>query len=187
MSVSLVGIVNTALDHIGQSPITSLSEANPVAEKARRLLPGTLNFVLRAHLWKFAQKRVALAKLKATPAFGYQAQFQLPTDFIRLVKCEPDVPFTVEGRKILCDSPRLAIVYVGHCADPSLFDDAFREALELKLAANMAYGSTASGGLAESLNTRYLAAVREARGYDAREGEGQKFPASAWAAAKLGR
>lgn len=187
MSVSTVDIVNTALDYIGQQPITSLDEASPVAEKARRMWPQALDTVLRAHFWKCAGARLELSEHKEKPAFGFARAYQLPSDFVRLVRTEPEnARCTVEGRLLLTDEPRIAIGYVRRLEDSTLYDAAMRDCLALKLAAMMAFGSAASTALSQDMDARYKERLREAKGYDAMEGEPMSWPESSWAAAKMG-
>ena len=188
MSVSTVDIVNTALDYIGQSTLTSLEEANPVAEKARRLWPVCLDEVLRAHFWKCAGAREKLPRLAARPAFGFESAFQLPGDFLRLIATDPEnARVRVEGRALLADEKEISILYVRRLEDPTQYDSTLRQCLALKMAAMMAYGATASTAFAQGLEAQYRDRLREARAYDSMEGEGPGLPVvSSWAAAKLG-
>lgn len=186
MRASVVDIVNTALDYLGQASITSLDERSPQAARARRMWAGARDSVLRAHIWKCAQKRTQLARLAARPLFGFDYQYQLPPDFLRLVATEPGGRFSVEGDKIMVDSPALAIAYVARIEDAGLFDAALRDCLALKLAAMMAFGVTASTSLSESMEARYRERLREARAFDAREGEPQVYAPSSWANAHRG-
>lgn len=186
MRASVADIVNTALDYLGQSSITGLDERSPQAARARRMWDGARDSVLRAHIWKCAQKRVQLPRLAARPVFGFTYRYQLPPDFLRLVSTNPDARFSVEGDTIMADTPELAIAYVARVEDAGLFDAALRDCLALKLAAMMAYGVTASAALSESLETRYKERLREARAADAREGEAQVYAPSRWAGAHRG-
>jgi hypothetical protein len=187
MPVSTVDIVNTALDYIGQNPLVSLEQASPLAEKARRMWPLALDEVLRAHVWKCAGARARLVELAEKPAFGFARQFQLPPDFVRLIGVQPkDARVRLEGRRVLTDEKTLAIAYVKRLEDPTLYDATLRQCLALKLAAMMSYGATASTALGRELEVIYRDRLREARGYDALEGEGLEWPASSWASAKLG-
>ncbi|SBV99072.1 conserved hypothetical protein [uncultured delta proteobacterium] len=188
MNASVVDIVNTALDYLGQAPIINMEERSPNAARARRMWPGARDGVLRSHIWKCAQKRVRLAKLAARPVFGFAFQYQLPPDFLRLAGTEPgEARFSVEGDRLMADAPELLIAYVARVEDANLFDASLRDCLALKLAAMMAFGATASTALAQSLDAQYRDRLKEARSADAREGEAQihKGPGR-WAAARLG-
>ena len=188
MNASVADIVNTALDYLGQAPIVSFDERSPNAARARRMWAGARDGVLRAHIWKCAQKRVRLARLAARPVFGFAIQYQLPPDFLRLVATEPgNARFSIEGTRIMADVPELCIAYVARVEKANLFDAALRDCLALKLAAMMAYGATASTSLSQALEAQYRDRLKEARSADAREGEPQTHAGPGnWAAARLG-
>ena len=189
MPVSTVDIVNTALDFIGQGNITSMEEASPLAEKARRLWPLCLDEVLRAHFWKCAASRAKLNEMGGSPAFGFARAFTLPGDFVRLIEAAPkDAVVKVEGRALLTDEKSISILYVRRLEDTTLYDATLRLCLALKLAAMMAFGASSSTALAQDMEAKYRDKLREARTYDSMEGPGQEMPQqSTWADAKMGR
>lgn len=186
--ISTVDIVNTALDLIGQGALASLEEASPLAEKARRLWPLCLDEVLRAHFWKCAAARAKLNETAERPAFGFARAFALPGDFVRLVRTEPpDAIVRVEGKSLLTDEKEIGVLYVRRLNDATLYDATLRLCLALKLAALLAFGSSASTALSQEMEARYRDKLREARTYDSMEASGMEPPAPAtWAAAKLG-
>lgn len=185
--MSLLDIINRALDKIGQKPLVSVAETGPNAARVRRMWPGCRDGVLREHPWKCATKRLSLNELKEKPAFGFSRRYQLPPDFLRLVSVYPEGALVeVEGDTLLADARGLALAYVARIENPRLYDAALAEALSLKLAAELAYGTTGSAGLAEQLLAEYRQKLKEARGHDAREGAGQTRTPGRWARAKLG-
>ena len=188
MPVSTVDIVNTALDFIGQGSLTSMEEASPLAEKARRAWPICLKEVLRAHFWKCAARRAKLNELKERPEFAFERAFALPGDFVRLEETDPkNALVRVEGKTLLTNEREIAILYVSFLEDSTLYDASLIVCLALKMAAMMAFGGTASTALSQDMEARYRDKLREARTYDSMEGSGPDLPVvSTWAAAKLG-
>ena len=185
--MSLLDILNRALDKLGQKPLVSVAESGPNAARVRRMWPGCRDAVLREHPWKCAIKRVKLNELKDKPVFGFSRRYQLPPDFLRMVAVEPDLaPVEIEGDTLLSDAEGLALAYVARIENPRLYDAALSEVLSLKLASELAYGTTGSVSLGEQLRAEYQQKLREARGHDAREGAGQVRTPGAWARAKLG-
>lgn len=111
----------------------------------------------------------------------------MPPDFLRLVAVSPEGAIVeVEGDTLLADARGLALAYVARIENPRLYDAALSEALSLKLAAELAYGTTGSTALAEQIRAEYRQKLGEARGHDAREGAGQTQGPGHWARAKLG-
>lgn len=185
--MSLLNILNRALDKLGQKPLVSLEETGPNAARVRRMWPACRDAVLREHPWKCATKRVKLNELKTRPLFGFSHRYQLPPDFLRLVAVEPGrATVEIEGDAILADSAELSLAYVARIENPRLYDAALSEALSLKLASELAYGTTGSAGLSERIQAEYQQKLKEARGHDAREGAGQTWVPGSWVRAKLG-
>lgn len=188
MAEAVLDIVNRALDHIGQQALISMDEPGPDAARVRRLWPQVRDAVLRDHTWKCAMRRVRLNRLKEAPVFGFTARFQLPPDFLRLAGADPaQARVEVEGATLLADVTALSIAYVSRVEDPRLFDAALSECMSLKLAAELAFGSTASVTLAQQMEARYLQRLRDARYYDAGEGAPPLYEPGSWVRAKLGR
>lgn len=187
IAMSLLDILNRALDKLGQKPLVNTAEPGPNAARVRRMWPACRDAVLREHPWKCATKRVQLNELKEKPLFGFSHRYQLPSDFLRLVAVEPQgASVEVEGNTLLADVRGLAIAYVSRVENPRLYDAALSEALSLKLASELAYGTTGSSSLAEQLRAEYQQKLKEARGHDAREGSGQTRSMGTWSRAKLG-
>jgi hypothetical protein len=86
--VSKVDICNLALQNIGASSITTLTEDSVEANECNLRYDSIRKSILELHLWNFAIKRVSLNKEVASPAYGYDNQFTLPSDFIRMVATE---------------------------------------------------------------------------------------------------
>lgn len=187
MPESIVDIVNRALDYLGQQPLVSLEEPGPNAAKIRRIWPMVRDGVLREHSWKGATRRIQLNELQHKPTFGFERRFQLPPDFLRLVDTFPhNARVEVEGDSLLADVRNLSIAYIAKVEDPRLFDAVLSDVLSLKLAAELAFGVSASVSLAQQLEDRYRQRLRDARGYDARESAGPERRLGSWAQSKLG-
>jgi hypothetical protein len=187
MATSIVDIVNRALDYLGQQPLVSFDEPGPNAAKVRRVWPQARDAVLREHTWKSATRRSRLNLLSDRPAFGFAHRYQLPPDFLRLVDTNPpEARVEVEGDTLLADVEELSIAYVARVDNPRLFDATLSDALSLRLAAELAFGVSASVSLAQQLEDRYRQRLKEARGYDAREGATPPARMASWVGAKLG-
>lgn len=63
-----------------------MSEAddNAASRAIEAIYDGLLDTLLRTYRWSFAIKRAQLALLSSEPLFGYQFQYQLPSDCIRI-------------------------------------------------------------------------------------------------------
>ena len=154
---SEVEICNLALSHIGtKSTIASLTENSNEARQCNLLYVPARDHTLRAHPWKFAQKRVALADLGSPPQ-GWLYRYQYPSDCIAAREILPDnkdtddpVPFEVavsddlKSKVILCDKAGAYLRYTARVTDPTLFDPMFVTALSWWLAFLLAKPLTGS-------------------------------------------
>lgn len=86
--VSKVEICSLALQNIGAKRIADLATDTKNAIECRNRYDTVRLALLESYLWDFAIKRVALAKLTTAPSWGYESDFALPADFVRLAVTE---------------------------------------------------------------------------------------------------
>lgn len=167
-----VDICNYALIKIGANTISSLTENSPAARRCSVVYSQQRDYLLRGHFWNFATKRVQLAELSAAPEFEWENQFQLPTDFLRVIQIynDPNAPYKIEGDRILTNLSTLQLVYVYKVTDPNKFDPSFVEALTGAVAKELAYAMAASSQLAERAARDAKEALRRAKTIDSQEG-----------------
>jgi len=184
----LIHIFNLALDYIGEEALTDAAQASPLAERVRRAWPMVRDEVLRSHVWKCACGRTVLGRTGSVPAFGFAYAFALPPDFLRLVStCPEGARCRVEGLHLLADEPQMSIAYVRRLEDPAFYDPALVQCMALKLAATLAFASSASTALVQGLEERYALKLRDARHLDAMDAEDpNQWGRLDWAAAKMG-
>lgn len=182
MATGKIQIINSALLLAGCDTITSLNQensrnarvANTVYDKVRQGL-------LRMHPWNFAVKRVSLARLVETPAFGYSYYYQLPSDCVRVVReANPNVVYKVEGRKILSNQAEVNIIYVADIDDVSMMDRLFIEALTFRLAAQFAAIIKIDPGAAGNLDAKAEMIERKARQVDGQEETAEMLISNLW-------
>ena len=91
---SSVAVCNRALSKIGDELIIlSLDDNTKPARYCKALYADTRDFVLRSYPWRFALKRYVLAPLRDKPLFGYEYQFPIPSDCLRVWKMEENQPY----------------------------------------------------------------------------------------------
>jgi hypothetical protein len=134
-------IANMALHRIGAQRIMDLDdEDSKSARVLRDLYDGVLREVSRLAEWQCLKARTELGQLTATPAFGWSYAYQLPSDFIRLVKLngteyegQPQDDHEIEGRTLLTDAETAKIEYIKHDDNPDNYDPLLVKALVSKL------------------------------------------------------
>ncbi len=194
--MSAVQICNEALQNIGATPITSLSEDSPNAIECNLRYDTARQALLRMHPWNFAMKRAALNKEVSTPAFNFSNQFTLPSDFLKLVMTGEEERYTssygigysstfqesgvvngvgadnykIEGRKLLTNNASVGIIYVADATDAQQFDSTFRQLLARYLGALISYKVVGSKSERDSQLGIFEKELSEYQSIDSQEG-----------------
>jgi hypothetical protein len=153
------------LAEISARRIVSLDEATNEARVCAVHYEQTRDEVLRAHPWNFATERATLSELSSAPAFGWAHQFQLPSNFLRLLQlndAEDDEGVRaceIEGGKLLTDEDSAQIRYTARITDESKYDNLFIEAFAAKLASKIARPITGGSNDGMALLQRYESVI----------------------------
>lgn len=183
---SVIDICNSALDKLGQTPITSLTDGNRAAKLCQRNWPLVRDQVLRDHPWNFATARAILAPTTTAPAWGFGAAFPMPTDCLRLMEVldHSQGEYQVEGESILADGTVLRIRYVRRIEDPNAYDAQFCHAVSIALALDMCEALTQSTTKVQLLDEQYKQALLRAVRTDAQENPPARFEEDEWLAVR---
>lgn len=174
---SAIEIANRALTKLGERRILAFTDDTKQARDVNSMFAVVRDAELRSSRWRFALARAQLPALSTAPAFGYERQFQLPNDCLKVLEVgfySPGVDlsdyvqtdnsdYAVEGSVILSNlEAPLNLRYVKQVTDPTLFDALFVEAFACRLAAELAEPLTESGSKKETAWREYDRAKSEA-------------------------
>lgn len=176
MSATSVSICSNALLMLGAQTISSFDDGTDRATLAANLYESTRDAVLRSHTWNCAVKRVVLAPDAKAPAFDYSAQFTLPADFLRLLQVgeeTEDVDFKIESGKILASGTVLNLRYIWKNTTESTWDAMLVKAMELHMAAAMAYSITMSAAKEELQLGKLERFMKQCRAVDGQDDPAQ--------------
>lgn len=197
---SQVEIANRALTKVGEQRILSLSDDVEAARTVDSLWGVVRDAELRIRVWRFSIDRDALAALVTTPSWGFDYEYQLPADCLRLLQVGEYYPgvslsdyrnadeseWKVEGRKILTNqSAPLKIRYVSRVEDTGQWDAAFTEAFACRLAAEVCERLTQSNTKRQIAWDEYKQAISMAVKANAIESAPEPIPDSEWVMARL--
>lgn len=186
MAITEISVCNSALIKIGAARISAFSDDSKEARLCNEQFEKVRDAALKAHPWNFAIKRAELNKLTTTPAFGFTNEFQLPVDYLKSLEIESfDIPFKIEGRKLLTDSAEIKMRYISKVTDTSLWDVEFAEYLAHKLAAELAYPLIQSVSLARDMHALADKVLRDSRSSDAQEGTPDDLIQDVWLDSRL--
>ena len=188
MSHSEVSICNAGLIAIGEDPITALTDDSKAARLCNQRYEDLRDAVLRDAKWNFALERVQLARLTTTPAFGFSAEFQLPTDCLRVLKTDDDLDtYVIEGKRLRTNRSAVKIQYIKRVADPTQFDSMFAAALSARIAMELAIPLTDSDSRFQSMVVLYDRWISAARSSDSQEnGSLETIEADEWLNSRSG-
>lgn len=181
MATSEVEICNLALILAGSDRITALSDDNQRARLCNELYTNEKNNLLYRHPWNFAIRRDQLAALVTAPEFGYDNQFQLPNDCLRVLDVDNTENYVIEGTSVLSNEDTLEIKYISNEPTVASFSQGFCEALSYRLASKLAFALHQNQSLADALWKKAEDAENYARSFDAQEGRGgESVVADSW-------
>jgi len=192
MAASEVSICNAALQKLGATRITALTDNNKNARECNACYADLRDKELRKHPWKFATKRATLTPHATAPAFDYLYAFPLPADCLRLLlpnrenlDWQREVHEGVQA-VLTNESSSLEIRYIYRVTDPNQFDECFKDALAMRMAETMCEVLTQSNEKKADAKDDYKKAIAEAKKTNAFESEAQDPPPSSWETARLG-
>ena len=190
---SIVDICNSALNLLGASTISALTEDTKNARLCNQRYEPIRNRVFRSHNWNCLIKRIELAQDSVGPVIEYTYGYTLPSDCLRVLKVHNGttdsiasaLDYKVEGRKIVTDEGTVYLVYVALDTDPTNYDSYLYEAVSHQLAADLAYAITNNSTLANQYMSRADERLREARFIDATENALDTIEANEFTDARL--
>lgn len=188
---SEVGICNRALQKLGASSILSLTEDSTEGRACNLAYKPVRDALLRSHWWSFSIKRASLAASSTSPLFGYDNQFPLPSDYLKLIPPDHREKVYMTDWKLedgfirTNDDAPLEIRYVSRVTDPNKFDALFIEALSARLAMEMCEQLTQSNAKRQLAMQEYQDSIREARKHNAFENPPVEAPDGSWITSRL--
>ena len=159
---SQIDICNLALTKLGDTNISSITQNARPAKLLNQCYELMLEEVLRAYDWNFATGRAQLARLDEDPIFGYDFQYSLPADYLKIRKffnaygagfIRPQ--YEIEGRKLLTNEETVQIIYTKKITDTTYFDSLFISAFAARLALEICESLTGKSTLKQILYQEY--------------------------------
>jgi hypothetical protein len=186
MAYTKTSISNDALTELGRAMIVSLDEDSEPARIINQTFDGLLDREVGRHAWSFARSRSELAPLSAAPAFGWNYQFQLPADCLRVLDEINEEPYRREGNRLLSDSNVLQIRYIRRVTDLNELTPSFVTAFVFRLASKLAVPLVGSRELRDQMFKEYRLAVMEAESVDAMQNPADEQDDGSWLEARGG-
>ena len=174
---SVVDMCNSALNLLGASTISALTDDSKNARLCNQRYDSVRNRVFRSHAWNCLHKRLQLAQNSTAPVIEYTYAYALPSDCLRVLKVhngttdsiKSAIDYKLEGRNIVTDEGTIYLIYIALDTDPNNYDTYLQESISHQLAADLCYAITNNASLANNYMSRADERLREARFIDATE------------------
>lgn len=133
-----LSIYNRALQKIGQASLASLDANNKSIRELETAYNPTLKKILRRYPWNFAIRRVSLSASGDTPVYGFEHEYLLPIDCLRILEVDHKgylwkVEQAVSGgnlKAVVTDlSSPIKVRYIKFEENTALYDPLFAELL----------------------------------------------------------
>ena len=168
---SVIQICNSALNQLGASSITALTENSKNARLCNERYETIRDAVFRSHPWNCLVKRIQLAQDTDTPAWGFTSQYTLPSDCLRVLQIKDyNLDYKIEGRKLLINEDTVFLIYLAQITDVNELDVLLRETISAGLASDISYAITSNLQVTKLMTEKYGLKLSEARHTDASEG-----------------
>ncbi len=165
-------IINLALSFIGDFPLQQAQglDLSALELPANTAYENVLAEMLEQYPWSFAIVRKQLVRLGDPPTFGFQNQYQIPSDamyFVGLYASDDarvaieKVEYELEGSKLLTDLDEVFSRFVTSEVEPYAMSESFVTALAYGMAARMARAAQGEAGQISQFESQY-ARYREA-------------------------
>lgn len=163
-----VEICSQALLLVGADEITSFSDETREALICQAMYDTTLKSLLEEHPWRFSLAQAQLAQLVATPLYGYNYAYQLPTDMLRLMATESAGPYQVFENKLYSNESEVYVTYQIK-PDEARFPAYFVKVLVLEMAVALAFSLSEDESKASAMQALLEVAKRKARNTDSQQ------------------
>lgn len=195
---SQLDIANWALMLLGEKRLSSLSDDNANAENILAGWDMLRDALLRSQAWNFAIERESLAADSAEPEWGYDYQYSLASDVVKVLNVGEYYPggdisdfrnsetaeYRIEGRKILTSyGAPLKVRWVVNSKDIGEWDISFAQLLAADLAQYLNPRATESDATAQRIWAWRNQAWAEARANNAIDNPPEHLADDSWMAA----
>lgn len=183
---SITDICNRALQKVGAPRITSISDSTPSARACNDCYAILRRKLYKMYAWKFAIKMTQLTADGTAPAFGREASFTLPADYISILPPFEGSNFegldwVVQGGKIYSDNDdELDLRYVADIETASLMDPLYVEALASLMAVELCEILTQSNTKKAALVEDFKDCIAEAKRGNSFESVAIVSPDTTW-------
>lgn len=196
MAVDAVSICNQALGWLGADSINDFSDPTREAQLCSENFDNLRDAVLEAREWTFAVRRLTLTPMVLSPVYGYENQFLLPDNVLRVLNIPTSegtfgglpalaggagadssqglqdwrVESIDAGNVIVANVDRIRVRVIWRVTNETIWSSMYVQALAARIAADLAMPLVNSRALQADMWKLYDAKLRDAATMDGMQG-----------------
>lgn len=194
-------IANWSLAMLGETSINDISDSVERAELLTAAWGPVRDQLLREKLWRFSIQRASLAADVATPDWGFDYQYSINGDVVRVIQVNDYYPqgvyypdyvtgdsslYKIEADKILTNlSAPLKVRWVINSVDVGLWDPCFARVMACDLAERICPRVTGSENILQRIAAQRSQAITSAQRANALEQPPQMINDSTWIMSRM--
>lgn len=129
---------------------------------------------------------VTTGSFRKVPAFGPTNEFDLPSDFMRIIRTEEQSDaWRIEGQNVVSDESSVSILYMAQITTVTEFSQGFIQALAARLAWRGAFSITGSKSIAKQAQQEYNETLSAAMFKDSNQRSRTTIGGSTWLDSRL--
>jgi hypothetical protein len=161
-----IKLISDAVVKLGDAPVLTLDDGRVAAIAGDARYNGIVRKILAKHHWGFARKQQSLSRLTGVAFGNYQFAFQLPADWVLIIRTDPAGDFAIYGDQLHTNQDAVRLEYVYH-APEAKWPNYFAEVVVCKLAEELALPVTGARTLKAEMGLEYDRALGDAYWADA--------------------
>ena len=183
-----IEIMSNAVVLLGKKAFTTIDDADEFAVSAQKFYDMIVESELAQNSWKFAKKAVQLSQVAGfDPDFAeYTTAYDLPADFLSLVRMYPNIQYQIFGRRIYCSSQGILKLEYNYNAPVTRWSAPFKEYMVYCLASKMAPAVTENPNLIAQIISERNALRSSAMYIDAQNSPNRPIARNPWIACRTG-
>lgn len=186
MISSLTDLANDALNAINAGNITSIDSTDRLSKICLRYMDLAFEQPLSKGKFTSCTTRKVLALSDADPIYGYQYCYYLPArapnndGYIKALKLQSEADFDLENGLLSTDDSAAILIYIYRPFNLGLFPQVILDCVAMKLATLICMEVKPDTERLLLAQTRYKAALRDARSFNRTERHGLRMRPQAW-------
>lgn len=135
-----IEIMSNAAVLLGRASFTTIVDSNEFAVSLQMFYNMLVASELAKNIWKFSMKIVQVSQVAAfDPDFAYyNTAYDLPADFLAMVRVYPDIPYQIFGRRMYCTTQGKLQIQYTHEVPVTYWSAPFKEYMVYALASKLA-------------------------------------------------